>query len=597
MLVHNQERPDSPTPTILSTPLHRRALLRIAGGVVLASGGSALLAACSSEKSDNGGSDSNPTTAPGGGGAAPTTSGGASGSPEATSATGETASPAPEQGGTITIGVDQEPPTMDPHASPSAITFYITASNGESLLYLDSDRQLQPWLAEKWEISEDAKSFTFDLASGVTFQDDTPFNAAAVKWNFDRIVDPNYKAGSALASLTGYQGTETPDDSTVVVTFSDPFVPFITYSAGSPLSFISPTATPAQGDDVNYKPVSSGPYKITEYTPKQQVVIEKWDGYTRKAPWSDTEGPGYLDKIIWKFIPESGTRSATVQSGETQVATVIPSQDLPRFQSSSDYSVVTTPWTGAPQIWLLTVDHPPTDDLAVRQAINYAVDKDAIVNTIYKGTGNHAYAPMTMVMLDDPALRAYYPFDLDKAKKTLDDAGWTAGSDGTREKDGKKLQIVLNAIDYGGGPAQIVQLIQGQLLEAGIDMQIKAQARPPWYEDNYNGATNGPVMFLRSGDLDGLYALFHSSNIGGNFNWSRLNDPDVDKMLEQGREEADPAKRKALYLDLEKKLLDLAVSVPLIDELSVWVLRSEVSGLIFNGYTYPIVANMSVKKS
>jgi peptide/nickel transport system substrate-binding protein len=97
-------------------------------------------------------------------------------------------------------------------------------------------------------------------------------------------------------------------------------------------------------------------------------------------------------------------------------------------------------------------------------------------------------------------------------------------------------------------------------------------------------------MFLRSGDLDGLYALFHSSNIGGNFNWSMLNDPDVDKMLLQGREESDPDKRKDIYLKLEQKLLDEAVSVNLVDELSTFVMRSNVYGLQFNGYTYPVVA-------
>jgi peptide/nickel transport system substrate-binding protein len=97
-------------------------------------------------------------------------------------------------------------------------------------------------------------------------------------------------------------------------------------------------------------------------------------------------------------------------------------------------------------------------------------------------------------------------------------------------------------------------------------------------------------MFLRSGDLDGLYALFHSSNIGGNFNWSMLNDPEVDQMLLQGREESDPDKRKDIYLKLEQKLLDEAVSVNLVDELSTFVMRSNVYGLQFNGYTYPVVA-------
>lgn len=483
---------------------------------------------------------------------------------------------------------------MDPHGSPSAITFYMTASNGESLLYLDSKRELKPWLAEKWEISPDAKTFTFHLITGAKFQDDTPFNAAAVKWNFERIVDPNYKAGSALASLTGYESIDAPDDTTAVVKFKEAFVPFITYAAGGPLSFLSPDATQKQGDAVNQTPVASGPYKISNYVAKQYVEMTRWDGYTRKLPWADHDGPGYLDKVVWKFIPESGTRTVTVQSGETQVATVIPSQDLPRFQNSEDFSVVTVPWTGAPQIWLITVDRPPTDSVKVRQAINYAIDRDAMVNTIYRGTGTKAIAPMTRAMLDDPALEAYYPHDVDKAKQLLQEDGYTPGSDGIMEKNGQKLEILINAIDYGSGPAQLVQIIQGQLREAGIDAKLKVQARAPWYEDNYHGATNGPVMFLRSGDLDGLYALFHSSNIGGNFNWSRLKDPEVDQMLMQGRQEGDPAKRKEIYLNLEKKLMDMAASAPLIDELSVWVLRSNVTGLMFNGYTYPIITEMGL---
>lgn len=571
-----------------SSRISRRGLVGLFGVAAMAGGASALLAACSSQPSTGGEATATQGSTSGGGSTA------ASPSAAATGTTAK-ATPAPTKGGTVTVGVDQEPPTMDPHASPSAITFYITASTAESLLYLTETRELKPSLAQKWEVSNNGTTFTFTLRDDVKFQDDTPFNAAAVKWNFDRIVDPNFKAGGALSALSGYQGTDTPDDTTAVVTFKDPFAPFLTYAAGGTLAFISPTATPKQGDQVNFTPVMSGPYKVSEYTPKQQVTITRWDGYTRQAPWSSQAGPGYLDKVIWKFIPESGTRTATVQSGETQIATVIPSQDLPRFESSQDFSVVKRPWTGAPRIWLLNVTLAPTDDVKVRQAINYAVNKDAIVNTVYKGTGTKAIAPMTRVMLDDPSLEQYYPFDPNKAKQVLDEAGWK-GDSGIRQKDGTPLKLVLNAIDYGGGPEQTVILLQGQLRDVGIDVQIKAQARPPWYEDNYRGATNGPVMFLRSGDLDGLYALFHSSNVGGNFNWSMLKDADVDKLLVQGRQETDPAKRKAVYLELEKKLMDMAVSVPMVDELSVWVLRSNVSGIKFNGYTYPVITDMSVKQ-
>src|SRR5436190_16427333 len=227
--------------------------------------------------------------------------------PAASSSAGAAAStpsqPAP-QGGTLTIGLDQEPPTMDPEASPSAITFYISSSVGETLLYVDQNRTIQPWLAQSYEVSSDARTFTFHLRNDVTFQDGTPFNAAAVKWNFDRVVDPNYKAGSALPQLSGYTGTDTPDDYTAVVHFKDPFVPFLIY-AGSPyLPMVSSTAAQKQGDQINQTPVMSGPYKIDEWVPKDHVTLSRWDGYKRRAPWSNHDGAGYLDKVIWKFVPE-----------------------------------------------------------------------------------------------------------------------------------------------------------------------------------------------------------------------------------------------------------------------------------------------------
>lgn len=500
----------------------------------------------------------------------------------------------PAQGGTVTIGLDQEPPTLDPEASPSAVTFYITSSVGETLLYVDENRQIQPWLAQSYEVSEDAKTFTFHLRNDVTFQDGTAFNAAAVKWNLDRVVDPNYKAGSALAQLTGYAGTDVVDDYTARVRFKDPFVPFLIY-AGSPyIPMVSPTATQKQGDQVNQTPVMTGPYKIDEWVAKDHVTLSRWDGYKRRAPWSDHDGPGYLDKVIWKFIPEVGTRVATVESGETQMATVLTPQDLPRLQSEG-IQIQSIPWVGMPFMMFLTSTQPPTDDLKVRQAVEYGVDRDALVTALYQGIGQKAIGPLTSVMLDDPSLRALYPHDAAKAGQLLDQAGWTPGSDGIRTKAGQRLEFSLNAIDYGAGPDQSNELIQGQLRQIGMDVKIKAQARPPWYEDNYHCANNGMELFLRSGELDVLYAAFDSANVGGNFNWACVKDSDIDSALEQGRRETDPAKRKQGYLQLEQKLMDQALVVPLVDQLSVFAVRSNVSGLKFNGNSYPLVTELTVK--
>ena len=574
--------------------LHRRDALRVMG---LA--GMTLLAACTSKSSS--GEPQATATSAGSGGTASTTTATAAGTTAATTAASTTsaatpvATTPPKQGGTIAIAVDQEPPTLDPLASPSAITFTMTTSASESLLFMTDQRELKPWLAESYEAAPDGMAVTFKLRQDVTFQDNTPFNATAVKWNFDRIVDPNFKTGASLSTLSGYTSTDVVDDYTVKVNFKSPSAPFLNYSASPFLVFLSPEGTQKQGTAVTTTPITTGPYQFTEYVAKDHAKMVRWDGYKRKAPWADHDGPGFVDSITWRFVPEAATRSTTVETGEVQVATPITSpQDITRFQSSKDVKIQKANWVGVPLSMLLNTQKAPTDDLKVRQAINQAIDKQSMINTLLAETGEEAFGYLAAAMLSVPELKTIYPFDLNKANQLLDDAGWTKSSGDIRSKDGEPLKIILNTIDYGGGADPTSEFIQGQLRLAGIDVQIKAQARAPFYEDNYNGATHATTIFLRTGEYDAIYSLFNSKYIGANFNWSRLNDPDLDAMLEQGRQEMDATKRKQLYVDLEKKLMAIAPGVPLVDQYSVWALRSNVSGLKFNGFTYPIVSDLSL---
>jgi len=296
----------------------------------------------------------------------------------------------------------------------------------EPLLYLDKDHQLKPWLAESWEVSPDAKVFTFKLRKDVTFQDGAPFNAQAAKWNFDRIVDPAFKAGSALNSLAGFDGCEVVDDYTIRVKFKNPFPPFLINAASGSLSFVSPLSTPKQGIEVNQKPVLTGPYRLTEYVPKDHATLERWDGYKRRSPWSDHDGPGYLDKITFKFIPEAGTRVTTLESGETQMVSPIPYGDLARLKGNKGIAIQTTAWPGAPTMWFLNVTLAPTNDLKVRQAINLGLDRNGFLNTIYKDVGVYPSGPLTAALLNDPSLPKYV-YDPDKAKQLLAEAGWEQG--------------------------------------------------------------------------------------------------------------------------------------------------------------------------
>lgn len=511
---------------------------------------------------------------------------------------GTWAAAAPTRGGTLTVGLDQEPPTIDPHASPSAVTYQITSSLGEALLYEGLDGKIVPWLATAYKVSPDGKTFTFTLRKDVKFSDGAPLNAAAVKWNFDRIVDPNFKAGGALLSLKGYAGSKVVDDSTVEVAFKDPYAPFVTYAAGATLALLSPKTTPTQGDAVNQKPVTSGAFVVTEYSQKDHVTIARNPEYNRKAPWSDHQGPAYLDRIIFKIIPESGTRVATLQSEETQMISALnaPAAVLGRLDRDKNLRVERNPYPGAPQIWLLNVTMPPTNDVKVRQALNYGINRPAFVESVYKGLGKAACAPLTQAMLATPDLCKQYTYNPQRAAQLLEEAGWKMGSGHIRMKDGKPLTILINSINYGAGNSPSIELLQGQLLQLGIDAKIKSQARPPWYEDNYHCATNGPVMFLRALDWDGLYALFDSSTVHTNFNWSCYSNPEVDKLIIQGKTEFDPVKRRAIYLRIEKILVDQAVTVPLVDEFSVWAMRDTVKGTTYSYSAYPIFTDVYLAK-
>ncbi len=497
---------------------------------------------------------------------------------------------------TLTVGLDQEPPTLDPHASPSAVTYQIITDVTENLLYEDLGGKLLPWLATEYKASPDGKSFTFMLRRDAKFSDGAPVNAEAIKWNFDRIVNPNFKAGGALVALSGYAGSTVIDPYTVRVNFKEPYAPFLTYVAGGTLSLISPKSTPGQGDAVNQKPVGSGRFIVSEYVAKDHVTLVRNGDYSRRPPYSTHQGPASVDRIVWKFIPESGTRVTTIESGETQMISFLstPAAVLTRLAANKALRVEKNPYPGAPRIWLLNVRKPPTNDIKVRQALLYGVNRAAVADSVYRGLGTVACAPLTQHTLATPELCAKYRYDAKKAAQLLDEAGWKMGPNNIRTKSGQPLAIEINSINYGSGNLPEIELLQGQLLQLGVDAKIKSQARPPWYEDNFHCATNGPVMFLRAVDWDGLFAVFGSQNVGGNFNWSCYSNAEVDRLIAEGRAVFDPSKRRTIYARLETILMNDAVAVPLVDELSVWVIRNTVRGTLYNFSTYPVLGDVSI---
>ena len=306
------------------------------------------------------------------------------------------------------MGLDQEPPTLDPHASPSAVTYQIIASVAENLLYRGPDGKLVPWLAESWTVARDGRSVTFKLRRDVKFHDGTPStptrssSTSTASW-----IRSSRRAAPAPRSAS-YAGSKVLDEFTVQVLFETPYSPFLNSAASGVLSMVSPKAVRDSGDLVHTRPVGTGPFMMKDYVAKDHATMIRFPGYARKAPWSDRSGPALLETVVWKFIPEPGTRVTTLESGETQGIYLVPAQSLPRLEKDPGIRVEKLPWPGVPRIWLLNTTKAPFDDVRVRRAVNFAVDKDAFLATVYRGTGLKAFAPLTAVMLDDPALRQAY---------------------------------------------------------------------------------------------------------------------------------------------------------------------------------------------
>src|SRR5262249_11336257 len=223
----------------------------------------------------------------------------------------------PRAGGTLVYGIRQEPSTTDPHGSAAAVAQRVLATSYGRPVFMTPRGKFLPWLAESWQVTPDAKVYTFKLRRDVKFHDGTSFNAAAVKFNLDRIIDPATKSTSAISALGPYDHTDVVDEFTARVYFKDSYAPFL-YAASTPfLGIISPTAAKKWGADFNKHPVGSGPFKFESMVPADNITMVRNPEY-RWAPkgFFTNSGPAYLDRVVVKTIPEASTRLATLENGE-----------------------------------------------------------------------------------------------------------------------------------------------------------------------------------------------------------------------------------------------------------------------------------------
>jgi len=495
------------------------------------------------------------------------------------------------QGGTLHLAVASEPDALDPAKTIQLNADSFNDNLYDRLVFIGPDRLPHPWLSEKWDISQDGKQITFTIRKGITFHDGTSLDGAAVKFSFDRILDPA-TASPAKAQMGTLQSVDLVDPFTVRFTFSKPYAPFFTNISLGYGGIVSPTAVKKSGNSFGHNPVGSGPFKLKEWVTGQRITLERYADYKNFRTDGTNTGPAYLDTIEFKIIADSATRLAALQSGELDVSDV-DVQQIDKVKNDPKYQIVI--WKDATDMNFIEYAHKaPFTDLAVRQAIAYAIDRDSIVKSAWNGyaTVNLNPQPVGVAGWDATIGQQYgYAFNLDKAKKVLADGGYTAGANGVVQKNGAPLAFTM-LVYANSPPAKTAsEIIQATLQSIGIKMEI--QIMEFGAEQPLLNAGKFDVDWMRWTWPDPVIESLLFKTPG----WTKqLSDPALDKLLDVADTTLDPEKRVAANHEIQKYILQKAYIAPIATDWIIRAARANVKGYAWDAIGYPRYVNVSLGK-
>ncbi|AEA28127.1 ABC-type transporter, periplasmic subunit [Pseudonocardia dioxanivorans CB1190] len=479
-------------------------------------------------------------------------------------------------GSQLTVALFQNPDSLDPAATGLVSVSQIDAAIFDTLTYkFAGDDKIYPGLATSYEISPDGTTYTLHLRTGVKFQDGTPFNAQAVKANFDHIVDPATKSKSAIGALGPYKETQVVDDSTAKVVFKEPNLAFENEMSQVTLGMSSPTALQKYGAGYGNHPVGTGPFTFESFTNGQQVRVTRNPDYAW-GPDKLGSGPAKLDAITFRILSDPSAQRNALNTNEVQVAGNLTPQDVATAVGAGAKTATATS-SGMPYGYLINVDKAPTNDLAVRQAIQLAVDKKSILDTLFEGQFDPASSVLTA---STPGFVADgVTYDPDKAGQMLDQAGWTKGPDGMRSKGGTPLTLDLINIT-GFGFDDISTLLQAQLKKVGIAVTITDQGFPAVATTYNQGTQNLANWFYYDVDPFTLNTVFACNQVQSGFNWSHYCNADLDAKIIAANATVDRDQRTKAYQDIVTTLNQAAAFLPIYDTKTVLVTKG-VSGIQF----------------
>ena len=465
----------------------------------------------------------------------------------------------------LTVVQGTEVTTLDPQQTQGIDGIAIVRHLFNGLVFIDAKGEIVPDLAERWEVAADQVTWTFHLRKGVKFHDGSPFNAEAARFTIERAIGPGSPASLAQRYLSVIQKVEILNDATLRIVTKGPSGPFLynlAHISGGVM--MSPSAAQKAGANVGRQPVGTGPFKLVEWRRGDHLVLERYDAYFGDKP--------RVRRIVYKAIPEVGTRVLQLETGEADVALRLPPFELKRLGGNAALEIIKT-ISIRPMMFYLNTKKKPFDDVRVRRAVNLAVDRDELIRTVLSGEATPLDSPLP------PALPGHITverltYDPARARDLLRQAGV---ADGTPiVMDCTHGRFVLDR--------EVCTAVAGQLAKVGLKVQTRIQGDYPQYISSRAKRDYDMTMFgFAAGSMDAdaaFQSTLHSSNAGKNFNWADVTNPRIDALIDAGRATIATPKRRAIYAELQKLVMQEMPMLFLYTEHEFTGIRKGVSGVV-----------------
>ena len=424
--------------------------------------------------------------------------------------------------------------SLDPHGSNDSPSSNVRRQIYDTLVSFDAGMNLQPSLATAWRpVTEDTWEFT--LRQGVTFHDGTPFTAEAVVASLQRVTDRDF-GSQRFFLFSMVSGVEAIDDFTVQVTTEFPFAPLLAHLAHDAAGIISPVALSAAGFD-EVEPVGTGPFRLRNWDPGNEVVLERSADYWGPAPTSAT--------VTYRVVPEESTRLALVERGDAHIGEIMQPASMARVEASQGMDLRLFDSLSLNYIGFNS-NKAPFDDPRVRQAVSHAINVHTMIDGIVEGAGVRAIGPISEAVVGFHPTLEGLNYDPAAARALLAEAGLSDGFSTTLWTNDNPTRVA------------IAEIVQNNLAEVGIDVSIEVLEWGAYLSQTAEGLHD---MFILgwvtvTGDADyGMYALLHSSNAGAAGNRSFFANARADELLDLGRRETDLNRRLALYHEVQEILV------------------------------------------